>query len=220
MAIASRLRRRASNAHSKCVNAAVASLGATCACKALSSATSDSSANLSIRSFVMVTPRIVAPPVAQLRSVATMLFNCGSSCFQRHAPWARALNWGTSRSDRRALDGGRRNGRPGVGCADDGAVVDGQAPTVTATPSTVCGNNVVEAGEDCDDGNTLDCDTCPSNCRTAAHHRIRSRRLQRWRGGWPTSARHRASLSSPIGGSCRINGFGIRSSRLPTMAVA
>jgi hypothetical protein len=31
----------------------------------------------------------------------------------------------------------------------------------------VCGNSVKEAGEDCDDGNTFDCDECPSNCKTA-----------------------------------------------------
>ena len=38
-------------------------------------------------------------------------------------------------------------------------------PTITATP--ICGNAVTEAGENCDDGNTLDCDACPSTCRTA-----------------------------------------------------
>ena len=41
------------------------------------------------------------------------------------------------------------------------------SPTVTATPGGVCGNGTIEAGENCDDGNTLDCDTCPSSCRTA-----------------------------------------------------
>jgi len=29
----------------------------------------------------------------------------------------------------------------------------------------VCGNGVVEAGEDCDDGNTVNCDSCPKDCR-------------------------------------------------------
>lgn len=41
-------------------------------------------------------------------------------------------------------------------------------PTATTTPSgPVCGNGTKETGEDCDDGNTLDCDTCPSTCHTA-----------------------------------------------------
>jgi cysteine-rich repeat protein len=41
-------------------------------------------------------------------------------------------------------------------------------PSVTATPSgAVCGNGVIESGEDCDDGNTVNCDSCPSNCKTS-----------------------------------------------------
>ena len=41
-------------------------------------------------------------------------------------------------------------------------------PSPTATATTVaapCGNNVVEPGETCDDGNTLNGDACPSDCR-------------------------------------------------------
>jgi len=39
-------------------------------------------------------------------------------------------------------------------------------PVVTSTPSgPVCGNRVVEAGEACDDGNTVGCDDCPKNCQ-------------------------------------------------------
>ena len=37
--------------------------------------------------------------------------------------------------------------------------------TSTTMGSGVCGNGTVEAGETCDDGNTLDGDACPSNCR-------------------------------------------------------
>jgi len=42
-------------------------------------------------------------------------------------------------------------------------------PTATRTPTastaSVCGNGTVEAGESCDDGNTLDGDACPSDCK-------------------------------------------------------
>jgi cysteine-rich repeat protein len=38
------------------------------------------------------------------------------------------------------------------------------SPTATSGGSAVCGNSVIEAGESCDDGNTVNCDTCPSDC--------------------------------------------------------
>ena len=38
------------------------------------------------------------------------------------------------------------------------------APAADA-PKAVCGNGKIEAGETCDDGNTKDGDSCPSNCR-------------------------------------------------------
>jgi cysteine-rich repeat protein len=38
-------------------------------------------------------------------------------------------------------------------------------PTATPTQGTaVCGNGMTEAGETCDDGNTIDGDACPSDC--------------------------------------------------------
>lgn len=42
--------------------------------------------------------------------------------------------------------------------------------TPTATPPPGCGNGTVEfnLGETCDDGNTLDGDSCPANCRIAS----------------------------------------------------
>ncbi len=41
------------------------------------------------------------------------------------------------------------------------------ASTLSSTASTaVCGNHIVEAGEECDDGNTVDGDGCFSNCTT------------------------------------------------------
>ncbi len=39
-------------------------------------------------------------------------------------------------------------------------------PAQAAGPSQpVCGNGTIEVGETCDDGNTKDGDSCPSNCR-------------------------------------------------------
>lgn len=39
-------------------------------------------------------------------------------------------------------------------------------PTATATPSTGCGNGTIDAGEQCDDGNTSDGDGCGATCRS------------------------------------------------------
>ncbi|MGH3637471.1 MAG: hypothetical protein ACRDUX_00435 [Mycobacterium sp.] len=45
----------------------------------------------------------------------------------------------------------------------------GNTPTATRTIGGVCGNGVTDnnAGETCDDGNTVDNDGCPSNCHVA-----------------------------------------------------
>jgi cysteine-rich repeat protein len=41
-------------------------------------------------------------------------------------------------------------------------------PTVTPTPTgPVCGDGTKDAGEDCDDGNTSNCDSCPADCSFA-----------------------------------------------------
>jgi len=40
-------------------------------------------------------------------------------------------------------------------------------PTPHATITPGCGNGVIDPGEDCDDGNTLNCDSCPSDCHTS-----------------------------------------------------
>ncbi|HUI24589.1 MAG TPA: hypothetical protein VL403_00790 [Candidatus Kryptonia bacterium] len=44
------------------------------------------------------------------------------------------------------------------------------APSATQTPPPGCGNGVVDfnLGETCDDGNTVDGDACPANCRIAS----------------------------------------------------
>ena len=36
--------------------------------------------------------------------------------------------------------------------------------TAVLCPDPICGNGIVEPGEDCDDANTDDGDACPSNC--------------------------------------------------------
>lgn len=50
---------------------------------------------------------------------------------------------------------------------------DGQTNTVTANANSqacpaICGNSVIEAGEQCDDGNTIDNDGCSSSCQQEA----------------------------------------------------
>jgi len=42
---------------------------------------------------------------------------------------------------------------------------DRPSPTVDAVPSSVCGDGVLQVGEECDDGNTSDFDLCDSRCR-------------------------------------------------------
>jgi cysteine-rich repeat protein len=37
-------------------------------------------------------------------------------------------------------------------------------PTVTPGGTPVCGNGIIEPGETCDDGNTMDGDNCPADC--------------------------------------------------------
>ena len=37
--------------------------------------------------------------------------------------------------------------------------------TIFGGDPSVCGNGIVETGEDCDDGNTVDGDGCPSDCQ-------------------------------------------------------
>jgi len=41
------------------------------------------------------------------------------------------------------------------------------SPTVTPVPGGRCGDGVLNIGEDCDDGNTDDCDSCPTSCHRA-----------------------------------------------------
>ena len=46
-----------------------------------------------------------------------------------------------------------------------GEYVDAPAYCSPATPTPVCGNGIIDSGEICDDGNTLDGDSCTANCK-------------------------------------------------------
>ena len=62
-------------------------------------------------------------------------------------------------------DGGREDGPAETDAPDDVTISpDDGAPD---GPPPTCGNGLVEDGEECDDGNAIDTDECPSNCRTA-----------------------------------------------------
>lgn len=53
------------------------------------------------------------------------------------------------------------------GASTGGTTTGGAGGTTTSTPVPVCGNNVVESGEDCDDGNPVDgdgCNACHKDC--------------------------------------------------------
>jgi len=51
----------------------------------------------------------------------------------------------------------------GAACGNPAA-----GPSATPPPAAVCGNGVVQAGEECDDGNTDDADSCLRTCETPA----------------------------------------------------
>lgn len=59
---------------------------------------------------------------------------------------------------------------PGTGETDidGGPRINGARVDIGADEAGQCGNGVPEAGEQCDDGNLVDCDTCDSNCTTPA----------------------------------------------------
>lgn len=44
--------------------------------------------------------------------------------------------------------------------------VDGECVVTSSRPQPVCGNGVLEEGEECDDGNLIDDDACDTRCRT------------------------------------------------------
>ena len=73
-----------------------------------------------------------------------------------------------------SCDLGPENGRPGSGCTADcrlvGRCTASRTECVTgdqcAPGEGCCGNGVVEAGEECDDGNLFDLDCCSRLCRS------------------------------------------------------
>lgn len=64
---------------------------------------------------------------------------------------------------------GGKGGKGGKGGTAGGAGTSNEAGTAGEpnAGAAVCGNMMIEQGEDCDDGNTKSGDECPSNCRKA-----------------------------------------------------
>ncbi len=64
---------------------------------------------------------------------------------------------------------GSPDGGPGPDAEPDAPHDPATEPgdTGTETPSSTCGNGVLEPGEECDDGNDDDADACPGTCRDA-----------------------------------------------------
>ncbi len=67
---------------------------------------------------------------------------------------------------------GASGGALGTGGAETGGTMTGGAGTggagtggLTNRPNVICGNGVVDPGEDCDDGNSLEDDGCTTDCR-------------------------------------------------------
>jgi cysteine-rich repeat protein len=60
---------------------------------------------------------------------------------------------------------------PGSGYAPECNLVNPPTPTPLGTPgptaTPVCGDGVKQSGEDCDDGNSVNCDACPKDCKTS-----------------------------------------------------
>ena len=51
---------------------------------------------------------------------------------------------------------------PNAGAACPGGICDGNGQCIT---SSVCGNGIIEAGEQCDDGDTVSGDGCSATCQ-------------------------------------------------------
>ena len=63
-----------------------------------------------------------------------------------------------------ALNAGGMN--PGTGGSGGSGTAGGAQGGSGGAPAAVCGNNQLEAGEECDDGNTKDWDGCSSKCKS------------------------------------------------------
>src|SRR5437016_4864562 len=57
-------------------------------------------------------------------------------------------------------------GTTGPSATPTGTMGSSSTPSATFTPGgpAVCGDGVIELGETCDDGNTMDGDNCPATC--------------------------------------------------------